>query len=314
MNGQEKRLTAEVSFLYYVKDFSQKQIADELNVNRATVSRLLKKARREKIITFKINNYDIEVFSLANQIKEKYHLKKVIIVPDEATLSATEQAVAEAANHYLSKIIHQNEIVGFSWGNLLSLMTNGKKSSVALNATFIPLAGGPSLNKSGYHVNSIVYGMAQKYNSKSLFINAATIQENSFKAQAVWKTEEMKKIQMYWQKQQIAVVGIGGSLSEKSLWRDQLSDHDWQILRSQKVVGDCCCTFFNKNGQIVDPDLLKRTIAFPLNDLKKVKQTIGVAANPNKALAISTLIKHGIINILVIDKKTARAILMKGCD
>ena len=56
-----------------------------------------------------------------------------------------------------------------------------------------------------------------------------------------WFFEEIKS---YWQKLDIALVGIGGPLSSKySKWRDLLTKEDLEDLKLREAIGDCCCQF-----------------------------------------------------------------------
>ena len=74
-------LVLKAAYQYYILDRPQNQIAEELDVSITTVSRLLKRARDEKIIEFVIRNPYVECLNLGQEIRSAFGLKEVIISP-----------------------------------------------------------------------------------------------------------------------------------------------------------------------------------------------------------------------------------------
>ena len=74
-------LVLKAAYQYYILDRSQNQIAKDLDVSVTTVSRLLKRARDEKIIEFVIRNPYVECLNLGQEISNAFGLKEVIISP-----------------------------------------------------------------------------------------------------------------------------------------------------------------------------------------------------------------------------------------
>lgn len=310
MNAFQNRIIAKVAFLHYIEGKSQKEISNELNIYRTTVGRMLKKAQKEEIVTFNIKNYDTKLFAIEEEIRDKYSLNEVIVVPDNAN---PKQALAEMAIQYLKKTVKPNDIVGVSWGKVLENMADGARDISDLNACFVPLAGAPSKANSQYHVNGIIYDLAQKFNSRSVYINAAAVQPDIFAAQKVYHSAEYLKLRSYWQKMNIAVVGIGGPLTTSdSSWRDLLTSEDTATLHQEQAIGDCCCHFFNQEGKIVDKDLEGRLIACPIKQLSQTSNVIGVAGSLDKIQSIKALIQMGILNTLITNKDTADTLLKRG--
>lgn len=312
MKDWQKRVITEIAYLYYVKEFSRKDIAQKLGIDRTTVGRMLQRAKNEQIVTFKINDFDTEVFDLEKEIEEKFHLKKVLVSPNSINKTTQEKDsdLAKLTIQYLRKIIQVGDVVGLSWGRDLEMLADGVRNISDMNAVFVPLAGAPSNDNIKFHVNSIVYDMARKFKSKSIFINAAAVQKNVFAAQKVRRSTEYQQLNSYWQQMKTAVVGIGGPLSENSSWRDLLTEEDLVNLSHEKAIGDCCCHFFNAKGEIVDQDLERRLIAYPVQYLKTIENSIGLVHSVTKVDAIIALLKNKLLNTLITDKETAKAILL----
>lgn len=109
----------------------------------------------------------------------------------------------------------------------------------------------------------------------------------------------------------IAIVGLG--LIDDLLpgtsdtWYNFVSEKE--ELRSKKVVGDICGTFIDYDGRICDSDIQGRTIAIPIENLRKIKHCIAVAFGRKKKDITRAAIKGRYINVLMIDEELACALL-----
>ena len=84
VNDDTKKISQalKVATLYYRDGYNQQDIATELNISRATVSRLLQFGRDQGLVTVKINNPLAPLQQLESELLAKYPtLKKIIIVP-----------------------------------------------------------------------------------------------------------------------------------------------------------------------------------------------------------------------------------------
>ena len=78
---QSTFLVLKAAYLYYISEKPQNQIAEELGISITTVSRLLKRAKEEKIIEFVIRDPFVECIEVERQLKELLGIKEVIIAP-----------------------------------------------------------------------------------------------------------------------------------------------------------------------------------------------------------------------------------------
>ena len=178
-----------------------------------------------------------------------------------------------------------------------------------------PLAGGPSHINSNYHVNTLVYELARKFHGESTFINATVVQESKELAKGIIHSKYFQDTLAYWNTLDIAVVGIGGNLSQTgSQWRDLLEENDRKIIAQEEAVGESCCRFFNAAGELIYPELQERIVAIPFQLLAKTPISLGVAYGKNKSQAILAMIKKGYLNSLVTDRDTLVQMLIEDGD
>ena len=99
----ELRLITKVARMYHERSITQSDIAAQLEVSQATVSRLLKKARQEKIIRTVVSVPPGAYPDLEEALQKTYSLKDVIVVivrPTPTPLSGTWRG---------SRLLHGND-------------------------------------------------------------------------------------------------------------------------------------------------------------------------------------------------------------
>ncbi|MGT2749402.1 sugar-binding transcriptional regulator [Streptococcus orisasini] len=313
MNKERRRLLAKTAYLYYIEGKSQAEISEEMDIYRTTVSRMLHRARAEGIVQISIKDYDSDLFALEEYIRQKYGLKKVELVADQFddTLNTRLNNIAQTAAELVKASIKNEDTVGISWGASLSKVIDQIGTKTLDHVNFCPLTGGPSHINARYHVNTLVYRISRAFHGKGNFINAMAVQESASLAQGICRSKYFNTISDLWSHLDMAIVGIGGELTESdaSQWRDLLTKKDYDILHKEKAVGEMCCRFFDENGNTVHQGLQDRTVGLSLEEFAAIPKTIAVACGENKAAAILAILRKKYINHLVTDKSTILKVL-----
>ncbi|GCF92968.1 DNA-binding transcriptional regulator [Enterococcus florum] len=312
MKEEKKKLLAKIAYMYYEQQMTQAQIAKELNIYRTTVSRMLSQAKEAGIVEVTIHHFDPALFSLEKQLETRYGLKHVEIVSSrsQATEEEKEETLARSAASWLRRQLTDDMVIGVSWGESAGMTVNQLESKLLNHVTIVPIVGGPSHINSRYHVNTLVYELGKKTNGHSLFVNATVIQETPQLAKGIVRSKYFHDLKEYWQKLDLAIVGVGGPLSyKKSQWRDLLNEQDLEELKLREAAGDCCCRFYDRFGKLLKGELEKRTIGLSLEELAQVPQAVGIARGEIKARSILPLLKKNYLNTLITDQETAVKIL-----
>ncbi|RBN36568.1 transcriptional regulator, partial [Priestia megaterium] len=87
--------------------------------------------------------------------------------------------------------------------------------------------------------------------------------------------EEGKKVD-------VALIGLGNPYKGSMRKLGYLKDNDLKQLRKIGVVGDIGSRFFDESGVVVNHPLNDKVIALPLEQLKRVKEVIGVVEGTHK--------------------------------
>ncbi len=84
-------------------------------------------------------------------------------------------------------------------------------------------------------------------------------------------------------------------------------------LRRLGAVGDVCVRYFDADGVPIQTPLNDRVIGMELDQLRRVKRSVGIAGGKRKLAAIRGAVRGGFINVLITDLFTAQA-LVSGDD
>ena len=108
----------------------------------------------------------------------------------------------------------------------------------------------------------------------------------------------------------LAFVGIGAIEPSPLLASsgNVFSPEELGVLRQHGAVGDVLARFFDNQGRPIDTPLNNRVIGMGLDQLKRVRRSVGVAGGRRKLEAIRGALLGGLINVLITDRFTAEAL------
>ncbi|ACA54863.1 Cro/Cl family transcriptional regulator [Clostridium botulinum A2B7 92] len=309
----DDRILYKVAQMYYIDNMTQSEIAKRLGQYRTTISRMLKKAREEGIVTINIKNNFDGCFQLEDALEKNFNLKEAIVIPtdEDEVESIRLKKLGQAGSEFLKRILKDGDILGFAWGKSVGEVANTLKDCKNVSANIVPLVGGPPSDMDNkYHVNTIVSRVSDEFKAKGHYFYAPAITAEKSTKEAIMNDSNFKGILELWDKVNKAVVGIGAPLKGNNLiWSGYFGDEDIQLLKDVDAVGDICSRFFDINGNIVDEKVKDRIISVELEKLKKMEYSIAVAESSEKAWSILGALNGGFVNVLITNNETAETIL-----
>lgn len=309
----DKRILYKVAQMYYIDNMTQSEIAKKLGQYRTTISRMLKKAREEEIVTISIKNSSDGCFELENALEKTFKLKEAIVVPTDRNEaeSIRLKKIGQAGSEFLKRIIQDGDTVGFAWGRSVGIMSNELRDCKNVAANVIPLVGGPPSDmENRYHVNTIVSKVSNEFNAKGYYLYAPAITAEKETKQAIMNDSNLKGILELWNRVNKVVVGIGAPLKGNNLiWSGYFGDDDIKLLKDVNAVGDICSRFFDINGKVVDDKIKDRIISIELEKLKNMEYSIGIAESEEKIWSILGALRGNFVNVLITNNETAQKVL-----
>lgn len=315
MKNKDKITKAELLYqvarLYYEDEFTQEQIAKETGFSRPKVQRLLSSARKEGIVQTHLVNPVSSRKEIEEKLEKHFTLTKAIVVSGSIRKeSFIRKNIGKAAATYLENNLQDNDIVGIGWGRTVYETLNYFKPTRKISITTVPLIGGVGQVAADFQVNEMARRFAEKAGGTFVPFHVPALVDNEEIVNKLYSDRTIRKAVKLWEKVTIAVVGIGGSLSNSSyVPTSYYNDEDIASLKNEGHVGDLLSHFLRPDGKLCNPSLSKRIVGIPLKQLKKINQVIAVAGSLRKKEAILAALKEGYVDVLVTDENAARKIL-----
>lgn len=310
------RLMMKCCSLYYEDNLNQQEIANQLGISRPTISRILKEAFEQGIVKIQIvdvlkNDYQ----KIERSLERKYKLKEVIVVDDKQDSLTQKQELARAVSEYLTRVVKENDIIGVSIGTTLKEIPRYVEKNNCKNVTFIPLLGGIGDNEIDIHANQIAVSLARAFGGDFKLLHAPAVMSDLSTKEKLCKDEKIKEVLDLIDKTTIAIVGIGNPMSLNStiMASGYMHEADIEDLKKYNSIGAICLQAFDKEGKTSILEFNQRVLGVKLEDLKKIKRTIGVASGDEKIEAIKASLKAKFINSLAINHSLAIK-LLEDCD
>ena len=292
----DTRLMVKVCDLYYNNDMRQEEIAQKLEISRATVSRILKNAKSEGIVKIEVinplkNNY----YKLEKALEEKFGLHEVIIASDAVDVAYEQDYLGKACASYLQRALKDGEIVGLSMGKTIKTIAPHIRQEKPRNISFIPLLGGMGQVGIEYHCNQIVIDFSRAFGGEYHLLHApAKIMDKNL-------MDNMTT----------AVVGIGTAVEGSTMMETgYYNNEDIDEMRNMGIVGDICLQMYDINGD-TNYSYNKYVFGFKIDNLRKIKRVVGISSGKEKLDAIYGAINGKLINVLVTNAETAKLLLDK---
>jgi DNA-binding transcriptional regulator LsrR (DeoR family) len=305
---------AKIAHLYYETGYKQSQIADQLDISQASVSRLLKRAEDEDIVHVTVSMPAGVYSELEETIQQRYSLKEVIVADcaqdDDAYIL---RALGAAAAFYIENTLKRNEVVGISsWSSTLLQMVDAMRSTNRkLNTQVVQILGGIGNPSAQTHATRLTERLANLLNAETHFLPAPGV-VGSVEAQHVLLDDPfVKETAAKFDAVTLALVGIGSIEPSKLLASsgNVFQENELELLRNAGAVGDICLRFFDETGCPTPNALHERVIGISLNQLGKVERSVGIAGGERKVSAIRGAMEGRWINILITDRFTANRLL-----
>jgi DNA-binding transcriptional regulator LsrR (DeoR family) len=307
----ELRLIARVARMYYEWELRQSDIADQLGLSQATVSRLLNRSKEEGIIRISVNLPNGVYTELEETLVKKFGLRDAIVVDSlDDNESLIQRDLGAAAAYYLESAIRPNEVIGISsWSaTLLALVDSLHSVPRKPGVKVVQILGGVGNPSAEAHATRLTSRMAQLVNGEAVYLPVAGVLASEAARDILAADEVAQQAIRLFDHVTTALVGIGTVEPSPLLAQSGniFAPEELDLLRQEKAVGDILVRFFDQDGNLVETGLEKRVISMSLEELSKVGRAIGVAGGSRKYASILGALRGHWINILVTDHFTAK--------
>jgi DNA-binding transcriptional regulator LsrR (DeoR family) len=309
----ELRLIAKVARLYYDRGVRQADIAQQLDLSQATVSRLLKRAEEERIVRITVSVPHGAYTELEEALQAAYGLKEAIVVD---TVEDDEQILRDlgaAAAYYVETTLKHGEIIGISsWSSTLLAMVDAMHPLPRSSSTqVVQILGGVGNPAAEAHAAHLTRRMATLTRGAATFLPTPGITGSAEMARIYLEDPFIRPAIAQFEEVTLALVGIGTVEPSKLLTSSGniFNTEELDLLRRHGGVGDICLRFFDQDGVPVLTPLNDRVIGMRLEQLRKIPRSVGIAGGQRKLHAIRGALAGRWINVLITDRRVAEVLV-----
>ena len=302
---------AAIARRYYIDGASKVDIAEEFDISRFKVARVLDDARAAGLVRIDIAvpaEIDTE---LSGALRTAYGLREAIVVavPDESDEELRRHLGGLAAS-YLTEVADEGDVIGLACSRTLHAMTLALTELPKI--TVVQLTG---VHPGGVEENSVelVRRVASLARGPAYPIYAPLLVSDAATARSLRQQPQVAETTKRYRGLTKAVVAIGSWDPPMSLVRDSLARSEGERLRRRGVCAEVCAGLLDDTGEPVS-DLADRVIAITLDQLRRVPEVIAVAGGERKSAAIRAALRGGFITSLVTDAGVAEALLREALD
>jgi len=299
------------TWLYYQDGLSQTEVAHVMGISRVTVVKYLQTAREKGYVNISLDAKSFSSIELAINIKTKFNLYNVIIVPDnhydnDASDSATRREhLARAGGMYLNQVVEDNDVLGVAWGRTIHRMGHIMAPKPSNNVTVLQMLGSMPAQPDFTTIESSSL-IANKFSGSCVNLHVPAVVSSASLARELQAEPIIQANFSALNKCNKALFVVGSVLDDNPLIRSGvLSKKEMQTYRDLGAVGVICGRFYDKDGKPIAAEVDLRILGISLAQLRHIHRRIFLAAGEENFAATLGAIRGGYVSDLIIDEATA---------
>ena len=307
IRDQRRQQMITVAKMYYRDKLPQDEIAKRLNMSRSNISRILSKSLEDGIVEISINDSVTKHPEIAGRLCQAYHLTDVVIASSHSDMERTTRNVGERLAAYLVSVLKNGMLVGVTSGRISYYAMRGIHNTRGLHVDCVQLMGGTSNHFTVEDSQSIAVSFSNRFNGNAYILPAPLMVKTKQLKQLFLQEPLCMEVFQKYSDLSIALLEISPLRARLSseLREPWLSYADSLQLGDLAAVSSVCGRYFDLQGMPCNAGINDRVIAMDLDLLENVPITVGTAAGLDMLEPTLSILRSGLINVLVVDEVLA---------
>jgi DNA-binding transcriptional regulator LsrR (DeoR family) len=301
-------LTASIARRYYLDGRSKLDIAEEFNLSRFKVARLLESARASGLVHVEIRhpgNVDVE---LSGRLQEAYGLTHAVVVDTLATDAASlREQIGRAAADLLAEVVTADDVLGLGWARSLIAMSAALTRLPA--CPVVQLTGALSRPDVDGSSIELVRDVARIGGGEAYFFYAPMIVPDATTAAVLRRQPDVARALERAGTVTKAVVGLGSWDPPYSTVWDAITPEERADLSRRGVLADVSGVVLDADGKPVRAPLADRLIGIDADQLQRIPDVLALVYADEKVAATRAAVRGGYVTSLVTHTSLARALV-----
>lgn len=301
---------ARAAWLYYVGGKTQDQIARELGISRQRAQRLVSRAVSEGLIHFRLEHGLSTCLELEAALKRKFGLAVVRVAPSLGEGVDPTLSIAPIISVEMERQLSSSDpiVMALGTGRTLRAGVDQMRAMNCAHHKLVSLNGNISPDGSASHYD-VIMRIADKVHAPIFPMPLPVVAASARERDMFHALEPIQRTMELARSADVTFVGIGQIDDTAPMLEDGfLTPVELATMQEAGAVGEIVGWIYDESGRYLNfgPNLRAAGVRVEPAEGKTI---IGVAAGPVKLPALRAGISGGIINGLITDELTARALL-----
>ncbi len=297
--------------LYYVDGLGQTEVANFVHVSQTKISRLLAAALERGIVRITVEQYTARNEKLEQQLCAEFGLKAAAVIKTakNANGEAGRQTVGHFGAPFVSSLLPHGGVVALGGGRSVADVVRRFRRSDLRRLTLVQAMGSIEANISSVDALELGRFVVALWGGEFLTLSTPAFVPDKKTRDSFLASGQIQSVWQRLRNASAALVGVGPVEQSVYIERGVLGASDVAQLRAAGAVGEICGRFFDAKGRECSSPWRNRAISVELDQLRKIPQVIGVAAGPERAVAVAGAMRGRLLKTLLIDESGAQALL-----
>jgi DNA-binding transcriptional regulator LsrR (DeoR family) len=309
-------LAATVARRYFVDRATKLEIAEELQISRFKVARLIDQAIEQGLVRIEISYPGTLDVDLSSRLQAAFGLRHAIVVdtPDDDEKSLRDN-LGRAGADLLTEILGPEDVLGLAWARSVGAVAAHLRRLppipvVQLTGALFDSAGDHgTLDDSSVDVVRRVAGVS---GGRAYLFFAPFLVDDATAASSLRRQPDVARALGAVSTVTKALVGIGAWAPGQSTLYDASADTERRALSEQGVCADVGGVFITEDGTLVHTPLSDRMVGIEVEGMRTIPEVIGIPYGLGKTPAVLAAVRSGAVDSLVTHTALAHALLERA--
>ncbi|TPM40910.1 sugar-binding transcriptional regulator [Mesorhizobium sp. B2-3-4] len=304
-----EQLIHKAAWLYYAHGLRQDEVANQLNISRASVAMYLRKARETGIVNISTSTQLFTDDVMARRLEDALKLDAVWIAPENAYLADPSTDIAVLAASVFLELVRKGDRIGVAWGRTVYTIADIMSYADLQDVTVVQLCGNLGAPYS-YRPDQCTMEIARRLNAKGLNFYAPLVLSTEELAQGL-RSEPVIRDQLAGISDcDLALYSIGAVDAESHLVKcGALTAVEMAALRKDGAAGVIAGQIIDASGELLDCSYNRRVISAGLASLRVIEKRLMVVQEDSKFEPLLAAIAGGLCTHLVVGAHMAQRLL-----
>ena len=290
-----------IAKMYYIDGLKQTDIARMLHISPMGVSRMLKRAEEEGLVSIQVRaptNIDLLA---GRKLRVKYPmLKEAIVVHDDGEHNRR-RSIGMAAAQYIADILVPDAVIGLSWGKTILECASLLQPQSMSHVKVAQLTGG-FLCSNDYLMmpSSIVKLASENLHCDALFFGAPMFVTSPEAKKQLMNDSMNNYVLQQARKSHVNVIGLSPLKESSTISKVEIiTEQDRRELLDKGAVGDVAGFFVNAQGEEIEWSKRGLYVGVDLKTIASAPHVVCLAAETDKARIVDLAVRRKYCSILI---------------